>query len=320
VTVAIARPFVLICLLGSLPLLGQQPEPAISTAQPHATAEKATKPDLDLAPDANGSLSQAQMQQLFRVVADKNITNDKLQRDYTYIERQVQKRVNGKGEVKSSEVNTFEVLQIYGEQVERLIEKDDKPLSSKDAAKEEAKIQKVIDKRKNESESERKKREEREIKDREDSRRFETEVADAYNFKLVGTERPGGREAWVIDGEPRPGFVPHMKESKLLSKFRGRVWIDKADLQLAKLDVECLDTVSFGLFLARFHKGTRVMLEQARINDEVWLPLHVTAKIDVRLALLKNFDVEMEQAYRDYKKFRSSSRIVGVAEVQDKAK
>ena len=259
------------------------------------------------------------MQQLFRVVADKDRENDKRQRDYTYIERQVQKRVNGKGEVKSTEVETSEVLQIYGEQVERLIEKDDKPLSTKDAAKEEAKIQKIIDKRQNESESDRKKREEREIKDREENRKFETEVADAYNFKLVGTELLGGREAWVIDAEPRPGFVPQMKESKLLSKFRGR-WIDKADLQLAKLDVECLDTVSFGWFLARFHKGTRITLEQTRINNEVWLPLHVAAKIDVRVALLKNFDVELDQAYRDYKKFRASSKIVGVTEVQDNGK
>jgi hypothetical protein len=228
--------------------------------------------------------------------------------------------VNGQGEVQSTQVETSEVLQIYGEQVERLIAKNDQALSTKDAAKEEAKIQKIIDKRKNESESDRKKREEREIKDREDSRKFETEVADAYNFKLVGTEPLGGREAWVIDAEPRPGFVPQMKESKLLSKFRGRVWIDKADLQLAKLDVECLDTVSFGWFLARFHKGTRITLEQTRINNEVWLPLHVAAKIDVRVALMKNFDMELEQAYSDYKKFRSSSKIVGVTEVQDKGK
>jgi hypothetical protein len=50
----------------------------------------------------------------------------------------------------------------------------------------------------------------------------------------------------------------------------------------------------------------------------VWLPLHVTAKIDVRLALLKNFDVDLEQTYRDYKKFRATARIVGVGEVQEK--
>jgi hypothetical protein len=207
-------------------------------------------------------------------------------------------------------------MEIYGEQVQRLIQKDEKPLPEKDAAKEEEKIQKIIDKRKNESESDRKKREEKEKKDREENREFVREVADAYAFKLVGTELVGGREAWVIDGEPRPDFVPHMKESRFLSKFRGRVWIDKNDLQLARMDVECLDTFSWGLFLARFHKGSRFMLEQTRVNEEVWLPLHVTAKIDVRLALLKNFDVDLEQTYRDYKKFRATAKIVGMGDVQ----
>ncbi len=144
------------------------------------------------------------------------------------------------------------------------------------------------------------------------------EVADAYNFKLVGSELVGGRDAWVIDGEPRPGFVPHLKESKFLSKFRGRVWIDKSDLQLSKMDVECLDTISWGLFLARFHKGSRLMLEQTRVNEEVWLPHQVTAKIDVRLALLKNFNVDVEQTFRDYKKFRATSRILAVEDVQKK--
>jgi hypothetical protein len=56
------------------------------------------------------------------------------------------------------------------------------------------------------------------------------------------------------------------------------------------------------------------MMEQTRVNDEVWLPLHITAKIDVRLALVKNFNVGLEQTYRDYKKFRTAARIVGVRE------
>ena len=285
---------------------------AIAQEPPASTA-----PALDLTPDAHGSLSQSQIEQLFRVVAQKDMENDKLQRNYTYIERQVENGVDGKGNIKSTEVKTYEVLEIHDEQVERLIEKNDKPLSQKDAAKEEEKIQKIIDKRKNESEGERRKRGEREEREREDDRKFVTEVADAYNFKLAGTEWVGGRETWVIDGEPRPEFVPHMKNAKYLSKFHGRVWIDKADLQLAKMDVECLDTISFGLFLARFHKGSRFMLEQTRVNDEVWLPAHVAAKVDVRLGLVKNFDVKLEQTFRDYKKFRSSSRVIAVGEVHN---
>jgi len=304
---------VFVVLLSGLPALGQdQPAPPAAGT---ATGDS-SRPDLK--PDANGKLSQEQMQQLFHIVAEKDIENDKRLRDYTYIERDEEHKLDGKGQVKSTEVKTYEVMELYGEQVQRLIQKDDKALDQKDAAKEEEKIQKIIDKRKNESEGDRKKREEKEEKDREEDRKFVREVADAYNFTLVGTESLGGREAWVIEGEPRPGFVPHMKESKFLSKFRGRVWIDKNDLQLAKMDVECLDTITWGLFLARFHKGTRVMLEQTRVNDEVWLPLHLTAKIDVRLALLKNFDVDLEQTYRDYKKFRATARIVGVGEAQEK--
>src|SRR5438270_5060491 len=193
-----------------------------------------TAPELDVTPDAHGSISQSKIEQLFRVVGQKDIENDKRQRDYTYIERQVENRIDAKGNIKSTEVKTYEVLEIYGAQVERLIEKNDKPLSQKDAAKEEEKIQKIVDKRKNESEGNRRKRAEREEKEREENRKFVTEVADAYNFKLVGPEWIGGREAWVIDAEPRPGFVPHTKDAKFLVKFHGRVWIDKADLQLAK--------------------------------------------------------------------------------------
>lgn len=315
--------FLLVCLAAfaqqeASPAPGGSTAPNIdSNRKPAGTEVPAHSEHPDLIPDAQGRLSQEQMQDLFRAAAEKDIENQKRQRDYTYIEREVQNSLDGKGNKKSTDIKTYEILEIYGEQVQRLIEKNDKPLEAKEAAKEEEKIQKIIDKRKNESEDARKKREDKEVKEREDGRKFVHEIADAYDFKLVSTERVNGREAWVIDGDPRPGFVPHMKESKFLSKFHGRVWIDKDDLQLARMNIESLDTVSIGIFLARIHKGTRFSLEQSRVNDEVWLPKQVTYKVDARLALLKGFKVDGEQTYRDYKKFRTSSKIVGIGEVQE---
>src|SRR5215472_1059933 len=304
-------------LLSSLPVIAQQeipPQPAEQSKSESATSSSI--PDLT-PPGPDGRLSQDQMQQLLGVVAEKDMENDKRQRDYTYIEREVQKNFDGKGHLKSTEIKTYEILEIAGEQVERLIQKDDKPLDAKEAAKDDEKVQKIIDKRKNETEEQKKKREEKEEKEREDGRKFVKEIADAYNFKLVGTESVGGREAWVIDGEPRPGFEPHMKDAKFLSKIHGRVWIDKSDLQLSKLDVEMLDTISFGLFLARVHKGTRVTLEQTRVNDEVWFPKQLNFKLDARVALLKGYNIGDEQTFRDYKKFRTSTKIVGMGEVKD---
>jgi hypothetical protein len=301
----------LVILPAGLPAFGQQDQSAVA-----ALPGSASLPDLT--PDVHGKLSQEQMQQLFRVVADKDIENDKRLRDYTYIERDEERRLNGKGDVKSTEVKTYEVMELYGEQVQRLIEKDDKPLDTEDSAKEEKKVQKIVDKRKNESEDTRKKRAQKEEKEREDGRKFVREVADAYNFHLVGTESLSGRDVWVIDAEPRPGYEPHMKEAKFLPKFHGRVWIDKNEAQLSKLDVECIDTVSLGWFLARVHKGSRFVIEQTRVNDEVWLPKHLALTVDIRLALLKNFNVQLEQTYRDYKKFRATAKIVGIGEVQEK--
>src|SRR5579863_9857187 len=262
------------------------------------------------------SLSEDQIRELIRQTAEKDMENDKRQRDYTYIQRDEESKLDGKGQVKSTEIKTSEIMELYGEQVERLIAKDDKPLSDKDAKKEEEKIQKLIDKRKNESPEDRKKREEKEEKEREQNRQFVREVADAYNFKLAGIESLAGRDTYVIDGEPRPGYQAHLKEAKILPKFRFRAWIDKDESQWKKLDIQCIDTVSFGLFLARIHKGSRIVIEQTRINDEVWLPQHINVKVDARLALLKDFNLEDDITYRDYKKFRTDTKIVPIGELQ----
>jgi hypothetical protein len=266
------------------------------------------------------TLSREQIQEMIRLSAEKDMENDKRQRDYTYVEREEQHKLNGKGEVSSTETHTYEVMQIYNEQVRRLTAKDDKPLSAKDAAKEEEKIQKIIDKRKNESDSQREKRlkEKEEEKQRQEDREFVKEIADAYDFKLAGIETLDGRETYAIDGEPRPGFEPKRKEAKILPKFRFRVWIDRAENQWVKLDAQCIDTVSFGLFLARIHKGSRIVIDTTRVNDEVWLPRHVAVHVDVRVALLKNFNVEEDIIYKDYKKFHAASRITGFRETGDR--
>jgi hypothetical protein len=107
------------------------------------------------------------------------------------------------------------------------------------------------------------------------------------------------------------------KEAKILPKLRFRLWVDKDDSQMAKLDVQIVDTISFGVFLARLHKGSQAIIENTRVNDEVWLQQHVAVKADARIALLKDFDVELDVSDRDYKKFRTDSRIVPIGELHE---
>jgi hypothetical protein len=280
---------------------------------PPESAAPASVPELKA--DGDGRIPEEQVKQLLRLVIEKDGANWKKRRDYTFIQHRRQDKLDGDGKVKSSETTTSEVLMVYGERVERLLAKNDKPLSEKEAAKEEERIQEIIDKRKDESEEKRTKRLAKEEKDREKERNFVQEMADAYTFDMAGVEQLEGGEAYVVHAEPRPGFKPRSKEARFLPKFRFRVWIDKDELQWARLEAECIDTVSFGLFLARVNKGTRVLIEQTRVNDEVWLPKHVAAKVDARVALLKKYNLNEDYTFSDYKKFRTDSKIVGVQEV-----
>jgi len=265
----------------------------------------------------SASLSEDQIRALVRQAADADLQNDKKQRDYTYTEREEKHTLDGQGRVKSTESKTYEVMELYGLEVRRLIAKNDQTLSGGAAEKEEERIGKVVARRSSEDEKERQKRQERDEKRRAEDREFVREVADAYNFRQVGVESLEGRETYVIDGEPRPGYRPHLKDAGFLPKFRFRAWIDKSDAGWKKLDIQCIDTVSFGLVLARLHKGSRIVIEQTRVNDEVWLPQHMAVKVDARVALLKEFNIEQDVTYRDYKKFRAETKVVPVGEVAE---
>ena len=264
-----------------------------------------------------GTLSGDQIRELIRRVAENDIENDKKQRDYTYTEHEERQRLDGKGQITSNESNTYEVMILYGGQVRRRIAHNDKSLSEKENAKEERRIQKVITKRRDETEEQRKKRLDQEAKDREDEREFVRDVADAYNFRLAEVATLDGRETYVIDAHPRPGFQPHHKDAKYLPKFKFRVWIDKAETQWVKLHGEVIDTVSWGVFLARLHKGSLFEVAQTRVNNEVWLPRQVVVRLDAKLGLMKNIGMEEESTYRDYKKFRTDTKIVPLGKLEE---
>jgi hypothetical protein len=238
-------------------------------------------------------------------------------RNYNCQQHEVQKHLDSHGKVKSTESRTYDVTVLYWEFYSRLIQKDDKPLSEKDEKKEQEKLDKFIAKRKNESEEERKKREAKQKKERAEERAFLKDVADAYDFRLVGEERVDGRDAWVLEATPRQGFHPTQPHADILPKIKGKLWIDQQDYSWVKAEAEAIDTISFGLFLARVHKGSHFSFEQTRLNDEVWLMRRFYLNASARLVLFKNEGIEQEDTFSNYKKFVSGSRILpGMKEVQ----
>jgi hypothetical protein len=245
--------------------------------------------------------------------------NTKLAKNYTYQERIVEKRLDKDGRPRKQEIKTYDISILYGEPYRRLLQRDDRPLKDDEAKKEEEKLNKFIAKYKNESPQDRGRRLAEADKKREDQRAFAREIVDAYNFRLLGEEQVDGRGVYVIEAIPRPDFRPKQPHADLLSKFRGKIWIDKNEYQWVKMQAEAIDTVSFGLFLFRLHRGSSIHFEQTRVNEEIWLPRHVSVSASARVALMMNAAIEQETTFSNYRKFTTDSRLLpGMEEAQPK--
>jgi len=303
-----------------------------AVAQQSATSapQEPSKPEIQQAPASEKPAVQTETilaekpitQELLRELIRRAILNEqenyKDQRNLTHIEREQTEHLDSKDNIKKTEIITREVFVLYGERVEHVLEKNDKPLTGDDARKEQEKFDKEVQKLKDESPDKRRKRQEKFEKDTKEDREFIDDGMNAFDFTLVGEEMVNGRPAYVIQGEPRKDYKPKVKHGDILKKLRGKVWIDIASTSWVKLDVEFTDTVSFGWFLARVRPGTRVQAEQVLFRDELWVPREVNFKLDARVALLKQYFANVNVKFRDWRKFSTDSKISGFAEMEPK--
>ena len=148
-----------------------------------------------------------------------------LARNYTCQQREVIKHLDNHGNVKSTEIKTYDIGFYYGEEYSRLVMKDDKPLDDKEKKKEDEKLEKFLAKLRNQSPEERQKRAEREKKEREESRAYRLDVANAYDFRIMGEEELEGVNTWVIEATPRKDFKPTQPHADMLKKIKGKMWI-----------------------------------------------------------------------------------------------
>jgi hypothetical protein len=258
---------------------------------------------------SNVAVTVPDARQIMQRAVAKDVVSWQAAKDYTFLQRTQQDALEGNGAVKSSKSETSEIMVLYGEPFERVIAKDDKPLPEKEQKKQNEEFEKETRKRENETPEERRKRLQKYEKQREDERAFVREILDAYTFTLSGSEVVNGRQTWVIDGTPRAGFEGKRREAKLLPKIRPRFWIDQRDYSWTKLRAEVIDTMSFGWVVARLHKGSVFEMQQVRVNDEVWLPQSFDVKLDGRVALLKGVNEYVHVTYKDYRRFRTDTKI-----------
>jgi hypothetical protein len=252
---------------------------------------------------------------IVRNAISREIGHQRKLANYTWQQKSVVHSLSNSAELRKTETRVTEHFNIDGTSYRKLIERDGKPLSGDEARKEQERMDKEIARRKNESPSERQKRVDRERKEREEEIRFREEVMRAFTFRIEGEEKVNTFTAWRIAGEPRRDFQAKSRDGKMLSKIRGRIWVDKTTGDWLKFDVETLDKITFGGFLASVAPGATITAQQMRVNDELWHPERVRVRINAR-ALWKKIHADAETSFRNFRKFQVESRIVDTAEIR----
>jgi hypothetical protein len=221
---------------------------------------------------------------------------------YSFQERDVESKHNATPTVK-----TYEVLMIDGSPYNRLIAIDDRALSQSDQAEEERKLRSEIRKRKRESDHERDRRLAKYEKERRHDHAMLMDMVGAFDFRIVGDESVNGHNCWVLDAQPKPGYQPTDHETKVLAGMRGKLWVDKSQYQWVRVQAEVFKAVNLFGFVAKVAPGTRILLEQEPVADNLWLPKRFS--VHVSASALGFFDESSidDETYRNYKPLPKTS-------------
>ncbi|HWQ31254.1 MAG TPA: hypothetical protein VNQ79_00100 [Blastocatellia bacterium] len=248
---------------------------------------------------------------LLREVSANEDAIDQLLEKYTYTETITQRELDQNGNLKDKETQTWELTFYKGNRIRRLIAKNGKPLSGDELERENRRVEKrVREIEKKEAEKERK-AQEREVgqsaagtPNDEGERISIADVLRASRLINPRRERFRNRDVIVFDFEPLPGYKPQKKYEKFFGKNAGAIWIDAADKQVARVEARLIDSYKIaGGLLASLREGATFVLEQERVNDELWLPTRMDINLSVKVLMVKGLNIVLSATYGDYKRF-----------------
>jgi len=258
---------------------------------------------------AAGSWAQDPYELVRRSIAQNQLDWVRM-KDYTWQARSTEKHLDSHGRVEATKRETWETLILDGQPYRRILERDGKPLSPEEQLIEQKRFDKETRRLSSETPAEKQRRLEEAEKKRRREFAFLSEIPELFELRFEGDATVDGRLGWVVSGAPRPGAKARSGDAKMLLKLHGRMWIDKATYQWARVEAETTGTISWGLFLARLNPGAKLVFDQQEVNAELWLPKRLLLTGSGRIGLIKRLARDEEIEWSNYKKFSVDSKIV----------
>jgi hypothetical protein len=214
-----------------------------------------------------------------------------LDRDHTHwryhLHREDEKNNVDRDVIETSQGSLARTLLLWG-----------KPLTAEQRQKDEERMRKLVS-----DPEERAQRAKREREDDEKVRKMLRAISQAFIFTYVGEESGVVRLSFV----PNPHYDPPSLELRIFRSLNGKLWIDRAQNRLVRVEGTLFEDVSFGWgILGRLYKGGTFLVDQQYIGDGHWDVVSEEVNMVGRAVLFKTISRKQKQALSNFRRMPDS--------------
>jgi DNA-binding protein H-NS len=241
-------------------------------------------------------------------------TDDERQAGYMYVETRREQKLDKAGQPTGESVKVHESYPaLPGEdRWLRLLSEDGRPVPPSELDKADRDRQKHVEeyarKLAKDPAQERAKQERERERERQENAEAIDDVLRVLDVQMVGRDVIEGHDTIVLSLTPRRDAKPRTRAGKIARNFSGRAWFSESEYELVRVDLEAIDTVSFGFgLLARIHKGSHASFQRRKVNGEAWLPALASYTVSARVGRVAVMRREVTVEFANYKKFGVNS-------------
>jgi hypothetical protein len=209
-------------------------------------------------------------------------------------------KLDGDGNITETETLLHRQYPLNGAVYEELVEKNGRPLTEKEAEKEQENKEAFI-----EETEERRMRGDYLQPEKEQAIQFDAYFASKYDYELVDTEWVRNYRCWKISFRPKEGKLPvRNRMDNALNQLSGTFWVSQDDYGLARVEFSMSKPFKYWGGLLAVVRKTDGSVDYTRVGSNVWLPLYFNLKLDIRIMLFKSI---RQMITKDWKNYRQVS-------------
>ena len=173
-----------------------------------------------------------------------------------------------------------------------------RPLTAEEREQDEVRMHKQIA-----DAAERAKHNKREKDDSDKGKNMLKAIPDAFIFQYDGEEDGLVRLAFT----PNPHYNAPNRELQVFHALRGKIWIDRAQKRLARVEGTLFEDVTFGLgLLGRLNKGGTFKVVQQQVAPEHWELVSLDINLTGHAVIFKTINVAHRQRLSDFQRVSDS--------------